>query len=163
MGSNVPVAEQPPEGLDAHHLGVWRHCLRTLKEQDTWSWELAPLLAEYVYALQGAKDARDGWGWLGKLEQHIERLADSADPDSVDWAALSRVTSRLDRIAGGIPVQWDRHTKRAAALADQLALTPRGRKAAGIGEHDDEEPVDPFDEIDGARDELAERRQKRAG
>ena len=158
----VPTAERPPEGLDAHHLGVWRHCLKTLREQGSWRWELAPLLAEYVYALMGAQDARDGWGWLGRLAEHIEQLADAADPNSVDWAALSRVTARLDRIAGGIPVQWDRHTKRAAALADQLALTPRGRKAAGIGESNDEESDDPFAAID-AHDELAERRAKKTG
>ncbi len=158
----VPTAEQPPEGLDAHHLGVWRHCLKVLKDQGSWDWELAPLLAEYVYALMGAKSARDGWEWLGKFEQHVERLADSSDPDSVDWTALSRVTARLDRIAGGMPVQWDRHTERAAALADQLALTARGRKAAGIGESDDEQPADPFAEIDAA-DELAERRGRADG
>ncbi len=159
----VPEAERPPHGLDAHHLGVWRHCLKVLQEQGTWRWELAPLLAEYVYALMGARDARDGWEWLGRFEQHIERLADSADPDSVDWAALSRVTARLDRIANGIPVQWDRHTKRAAALADQLALTPRGRKVAGVGEQRDEKRENPFDVLDAGRDELEEKRQEKRG
>jgi hypothetical protein len=35
--------------------------------------------------------------------------------------------------------KWDRATRRAGVLADQLALTPRGRKAAGIGEPDSDE------------------------
>jgi hypothetical protein len=90
--------------------------LKVLKEQGTWAWELAPLLAEYVHALQAA-----------------------------DWCR------RNDE-----PTQWDRHAKRAAALADQLALTPRGRKAVGVGDQDDSDaqPADPF----AAIDELAARR-----
>lgn len=43
-------------------------------------------------------------------------------------------------------------------LADQLCLTARGRKAAGIGEQSDDEPEDPFAAID-AHDELAEKRK----
>lgn len=144
----VPVAERPPEGLDAHHLGIWRHALKTLQAQSTWDWELAPLLAEYVHALQGARDARVGFEWLDRLE-------DIAAED-VEWAALRA-------IATGLPTQWDRHTKRAAALADQLALTPRGRKAAGIGEQDDDsKPEDPFAAID-AHDELDAKRRAKTG
>lgn len=109
------TAETPPEGLDAAHLGIWRHALKVLKEQGTWAWELAPLLGEYVHALQAA-----------------------------DWCR------RNDEATN-----WDRHTKRAAGLADQLALTPRGRKAVGCGE--DEQPTDPFARF-SPRDELAARR-----
>jgi len=135
----VPTAERPPKGLDAHHLGIWRHALKTLQAQESWAWELAPLLAEYVYALMAARDAREGFAWL-------ERLADRASED-VDFVMLAK-------IAGGLPVAWDRHAKRASALADQLALTPRGRKAVGIGEQSDQ-PADPF----SALDELARRRE----
>lgn len=119
----VPTAERPPKGLDAHHLGVWRHALKTLKALELWTWELAPLLGEYVHALQAADRAR---------------LADE-------------------------PTQWDRHAKRAAALADQLALTPRGRKAIALASDDPEDagPADPFAALD--TDELAPRRAKRAG
>ena len=44
----------------------------------------------------------------------------------------------------GRGTDWDRHAKRASAFADQLALTPRGRKAAGIGGNDDA-VADPFE------------------
>lgn len=60
---------------------------------------------------------------------------------------------------GGLPTQWDRHTKRAAALADQLVLTPRARKAYGlIDDSEDDKPSDPF----AGLDELAPRRKDRA-
>ena len=117
--AGTPTAETPPEGLDAHFLGVWRHALKVLKEQGTWAWELSPLLTEYVWALERA-----------------------------DWAR------RNDEAA-----QWDRNVKRAAALADQLVLTPRGRKAAGLGEGEDDGD-DPFGALD-AHDELAKRREAR--
>lgn len=58
----------------------------------------------------------------------------------------------------GEATQWDRHAKRAAALADQLVLTPRGRKAVGVGDQDDDaEDADPF----AGLDELAPRREAR--
>lgn len=53
--------------------------------------------------------------------------------------------------------QWDRHAKRASALADQLALTPRGRKAVGVGDTNADVAADPFDELD----EVSARRQAR--
>jgi hypothetical protein len=141
-----PVAERPPEGLDAHFLGVWRHALKTLQAQGTWKWEQAPLLAEYVYALKAAQDARVGFGWLERLEE-----------GATEWLDVKA----LERIAAGLPNQWDRHVKRAAALADQLALTDRGRKAVGIGgNEEDDAPADPFAALDG-RDELAKRRRAR--
>lgn len=101
-------------------MHVWDHALKVLKEQGTWAWELSPLLAEYVHALERA-----------------------------DWAR------RNDESA-----QWDRNVKRAAALADQLALTPRGRKAIGLFEGDDDGDQDPFAALD-AGDELAKRREAR--
>lgn len=116
-----PAAERCPEGLDSDHVHVWDHAIKTLKALELWSWELSPLLREYVRALQRA-----------------------------DWA------HRNDE-----PTEWDRHAKRAAALADQLALTPRGRKAVGVGDKDDEpEAADPFAALDQG-DELAKRRTAR--
>lgn len=142
--AGTPVAERPPKGLDAEHLGIWRHAVKVLKDQDSWSWELAPLLAEYVYALMAARDARVGFEWLHRLED----VADS----EIEWQILGR-------IAGGLPTAWDRHTKRAAALADQLALTPRGRKAVGVGEQEEtSKPADPF----AALDQVSEQRRRRA-
>lgn len=107
-----PTAERPPEGLDAYWLGVWRHALKTLKEQGSWAWEQRPLLDEYVVALIESKAARE----IGE------------------------------------DTRWDRHCKRASALADQLALTPRGRKAAGLRDGDDDEAkADPFADFDGLK------------
>ena len=134
-----PTAERAPAGLDAYWTHVWDHALTTLKEQGTWAWEQKPLLDEYVFALIGAKDARSGFKWLDALEQYAED-ADELPP--IAWTTLGK-------IAAGLPVQWDRHTKRAMALADQLALTERGRKAVGVGDQDTDEPADPFADLDG--------------
>lgn len=140
-----PTAERPPTGLTAYWLGVWRCALKTLQDQGTWAFEQRPLLDEYVYALVAAEQARIGFGWL-------EQLGDVAC-EPVDFVMLAK-------IAGGLPAQWNTHTKRAAALADQLMLTPRGRKAVGLGSSDDaEKPADPFAAIDAGRDELAPRRR----
>lgn len=136
----IPTAERPPEGLDAYWLGVWRHALKTLRDQGSWAWEQKPLLDEYVFALIGARDARKGFKWLDALERYAE---DADELPQIAW-------STLGKIAGGLPTQWDRHTKRAMALADQLALTDRGRKAAGIGDEDeDEAPKSTLDALDG--------------
>lgn len=139
-----PTAERPPEGLNAYWLGVWRHALKVLKERKTWAWEQRPLLDEYVYALIAAEDARKGLAWLDHLEETVAT-------DEIDWLVLRT-------IATGLPTQWDRHTKRAAALADQLALTPRGQKAVSAGGNDDaKQSKDPFGEFD----EVAEARERR--
>jgi hypothetical protein len=125
------TAERPPCGLDARWLGVWRHAIRTLKEQGTWKWEQQPLLAEYVYALRAADDARE------------------------DFQALLR-------IASGLPNVWDKHVRRASMLADQLALTDRGRKAIGILAAEEEPAESPFAGLDEAPpDEIGARRRAR--
>src|SRR3954447_958198 len=113
-----PTAERPPKGLNSYWTHVWNHALKVLKEQGTWAWELKPLLDEYVFALRGAEATRDGFKWLDALERYAD---DADDLPEIAWTVLRQV-------AGGLPTQWDRHTKRAATLADQLALTPRGRK-----------------------------------
>lgn len=114
--------------------------MKTLKEQGSWAWEQKPLLDEYVYALRGAEDARKGFKWLDALEVYAENAEDLPE---IAW-------SKLARIASGLPAQWDRHVKRASALADQLALSERGRKAVGIrgDDEDDGEPDDPFAGLD---------------
>lgn len=118
-----------------------------MKEQGTWAWELKPLLDEYVFALRAAEATRDGFAWLDALEQYAE-CAD--DLPEIAWSVLREIASSL-------PTQWDRHTKRAAALADQLALTPRGRKAINLGDTDAGQDDDPL----GLDDELAPRRASR--
>jgi hypothetical protein len=135
-----PVAERPPSGLNSYWTHVWNHALKVLKEQGTWAWELKPLLDEYVFALRGAEATRDGFAWLDHLNEAVAS-------DEVDWLVLRQ-------IAAGLPTQWDRHTKRAATLADQLALTPRGRKAAGLVDSDSEDKPSAKSVID----ELAARR-----
>jgi hypothetical protein len=141
------TAERPPCGLDARWLGVWRHAIRTLKEQGTWKWEQQPLLAEYVYALRAADDAREGFRWLDALEDR------AGEPP--DFQALLR-------IASGLPNVWDKHVRRASMLADQLALTDRGRKAIGILAAEEEPAESPFAGLDEAPpDEIGARRRAR--
>jgi hypothetical protein len=136
-----PTAERPPQGLNAYWLGVWRHALKVLKEQDTWRWEQKPLLDEYVFALKGAEDARKGFKWLDKLEVYA---ADAAELPEIAW-------STLGRIASGLPVQWDRHTKRAAALCDLLKLTPEQQSKLEPAE--DDKPEDDWSSIYGDSDQ----------
>lgn len=115
----IPTAETPPDGLNAYWLGVWRHCLKVMKAQGSWAWELRPLLDEYVYALIRAEVAR----------------------------------------ANDEELPWHRAAQRASALADQLVLTARARKALNIGDSSgDEGAGDPFSELD----ELAPRRHARS-
>jgi hypothetical protein len=137
-----PTAERPPSGLDSYWTHVWQHALKVLKEQGTWAWELKPLLDEYVFALKGAADARDGFAWLDHLEESVAS-------EEIDWIVLRQ-------IASGLPVQWDRHTKRAASLADALVLTPAARKRHGISNDDAAQPKL------SAIDELAARRARGA-
>jgi hypothetical protein len=135
----VPTAESPPRGLNAYWLGVWRHALKQLKGQESWAREQKPLLDEYVYALRAAEDARKGFEWLDALEAYAD---DNDDLPDIAWTVLRQ-------IAGGLPSQWDKHTKRAMALADQLALTDRGRKAAGVRDDNDaEEPTSTLEKLD---------------
>lgn len=146
-----PTAERPPSGLNSYWNHVWNRALDVMKDQGSWAWELKPLLDEYVYALRAAEATRDGFAWLAALERYAE---DADDLPEIAWTTLGQ-------IAGGLPTQWDRHTKRASALADQLALTPRGRKAVRVGDSDDK-PSDPFSALDAGRDELSSRRANRA-
>jgi hypothetical protein len=145
--ASVPVAERPPKGLDAIHLGIWRHAFKALKAQGRWKWEMAPLLAEYVFALQAARDAREGFKWLDALEQYAENADDLPD---IAW-------TKLGQIAGGLPTQWDRHAKRAAALAGQLGLVTPAAAAASPATQAPR-PADPFANLGKSRDELAARR-----
>lgn len=63
-----------------------------------------------------------------------------------------------DAREAGEDVKWDRHAKRAAALADQLVLTPAARRRLGVGA----KGKDPFDGF-ASLDELAPRRKSRRG
>lgn len=123
-----------------------------LKEQGSWAWEQKPLLDEYVFALRAADQARLGFKWLDALEAYAD--SDAAELELPDWRALAQVV-------GSLPAMWDRHSKRASALADQLLLTPTARKKAGVkvdGGKDDEKPQDPFAGLD---DEVGAKRKAR--
>lgn len=116
---------------------------------------------------------RAGGGAPGGLNadwSSVWRLAHKALVDQGSW--FPELRPLLDEYAfalqeaecarlQGEAVQWDRHAKRAAGLADQLALTPRGRKAVGVGDQGDTtEAADPFAALD-AGDELSKRREAR--
>lgn len=58
------------------------------------------------------------------------------------------------------PARWDKHAKRASLLADQLALTGRGRRQIKLKVKEGQDgDADPFEALD-AEDELARRRAK---
>jgi hypothetical protein len=138
-----PTAERPPSGLSSYWTHVWDHALSVLKEQGTWAWEQKPLLDEYVHALRGAEQAREGFAWLEHLEEAVAS-------EEIDWIVLRQ-------IAGALPTQWDRHTKRAAALADVLLLTPLAQKKHGLGSND------VAASAPSVFDELADRRRSASG
>jgi hypothetical protein len=71
------------------------------------------------------------------------------DLPEISWTVLRQ-------IAGGMPSQWDRHTKRAAALADALLLTPTSRRLNRVGKDDDDKPALSI------VDQLAAKRAERA-
>lgn len=95
-------------------------------------------LGVWRHALKTMK-GQGSWDWELRplLDEYVFALIEAADAREI-----------------GAETRWDRAAKRASALADQLALTPRGRKAAAIGDSD-EAPADPFAELD----ELATRRR----
>ncbi len=74
--------------------------------------------------------------WLGYWRVTIKQLKEqgtwkvSQRPllDSYVFALRGAERARL----AGEAVAWDRHAKRASFLADLLAITPRGRRAAGL-------------------------------
>jgi hypothetical protein len=118
---------------------VWDHALGVMKEQGTWAWELKPLLDEYVFALRAAEATRDGFGWLDALERYAENADELPE---IAWSVLREV-------AGSLPTQWDRHTKRAAGLADKLVLTPEAKRRHGVYDEADEVDEEGFDALDG--------------
>lgn len=148
----VPTAETPPPGLDAYWLGTWRHVLKVLKEQKTWAWEQKPLVDEYVFALKAAEDARRGFDWLDSLERYAK---DADDLPEIAWTVLRQ-------IATGLPAMWDKHSKRASALADQLALTPRGRKPLKLKISEEGEGGESKDPFAGLDDEVGAKREAKA-
>jgi hypothetical protein len=149
--AGVPSIEKCPEGLSTAWSGVWRQARDEMKDLDTFSASMRPLLDEYVYALKAAQDARVGFRWLDALEEY----ADDADElPEIAWSVLRR-------IAEGLPAMWDRHTKRAMELAGTLGLTPKAQKALSVKlkEGGDAEPDNPF----AGLDEVAQKRQAKAG
>lgn len=113
------TAERPPS-LPPPWLAVWRHALKRMQADGTWSPATRPLLDMYVTALMQAEEAREK-GYAGS---------------------------------------WDRAARRASMLADQLALTPRGRKAAGVRPAREADPFERFAAIDDLGVRRAGRRPK---
>jgi hypothetical protein len=77
----------------------------------------------------------------------------------VDEYIFALVHARIARLEGEMKT-WGNLATRASALADQLALTPRGRKAVGIKleeAKDAKQDQDPFAELD----ELERKRQSK--
>lgn len=98
--------------------------------------------------------------WFGLWRQALKAMKDQGTwcPEHRPLLDLYVRALRLADVAAddGRETDHDRHAKRAASLADQLALTPRGRKAAGLGDNTDE-VEDQFARF-APQDELAARR-----
>jgi hypothetical protein len=74
--------------------------------------------------------------WLGYWRVTLRQLKEQdtwkvSQRPLLDSYVLALQGAEQARLAGE-SVVWDRHTKRASHLADLLAITPRGRKAAGL-------------------------------
>lgn len=149
----VASIEKCPAGLDPKWSATWRLTRDELKEAGTFSASMRPLLDEFVFALKGAEDARIGFGWLDALE--IYASENESEMEIPDWRALAQ-------ISGSLPTQWDKHAKRASALADQLGLSPKAQRSLGKkleGGKDGKQDTDPFSGLD---DEVSAKRQAKA-
>ncbi|GAC1406101.1 MAG: hypothetical protein NVSMB60_25780 [Mycobacterium sp.] len=112
-----------------------------------------------VPAAERPPEGLDAW-WLGVWRGALKALKEQGSwawqqrplLDEYVFALIAAQSARDDEDAG----VWDRHVRRASVLADQLALTPRGRKAVGVGEESDGNG-DPLQALD---DELAKRRAR---
>jgi hypothetical protein len=121
MGSNIPTAETMPEGLDAYFAGVWRHALKAMKAQKTWTWEQRPLLDEYVFALIHAKEARLE-GETKPWDTHSKRASVLADQLALTPRGLKAVKAKeindadddADPFAGLDELQAKRKTRASA-------------------------------------------------
>lgn len=111
-------------------------------------------------AVAGAERPPEGLSqpWYGFWQQALKAMKDQKSWSPEQRPVLDLYVKALEMAywaeQDGRGADHDRHAKRAAALADQLALSPRGRRAVGLGGKD-EEP-DAFARFEG--DELAKRR-----
>lgn len=150
----VPSIEKCPSGLDPKWSATWRLTRDELKEAGTFSASMRPLLDEFVYALKAAEEARVGFKWLDSLERYAEDASED-DLPAIAWTVL-------ERIATGLPNVWDKHAKRASALADQLGLSPKAQRSLGKkleGGKDGKQDADPFSGLD---DEVGAKRKAKA-
>jgi hypothetical protein len=90
--------------------------------------------------------------WLGLWRASLRAMKEQGTWTVAQRPLLDLYISALEaasdaRIAGRSTV-WDREARKALILAGQLALTPRGRKAAGAHAREPEQPS-PFDALDG--------------
>ena len=142
----VPSIEKCPKGLGPQWSAIWRLTRDELKDAGTFTASMRPLLDEFVFALKAAEEARVGFKWLDSLEQYAEEAEELPE---IAWTVLRQ-------IATGLPVVWDKHAKRASALADLLGLSPKAARALGknVEGPDANKDADPFaglDELDKKR------------
>lgn len=74
--------------------------------------------------------------WLGYWRATLKALRDQdtwkvAQRPLLDSYVFALQGAEKARLADE-PIVWDKHTRRASHFADLLAITPRGRKAAGL-------------------------------
>jgi len=107
--------------------------------------------------------------WLGYWRATLKALQEQgtwkvAQRPLLDMYVFSLQGAEEARLADDA-ANWDRHSKRASHLADLLALTPRGRQAAGLRAAKPTQEATPFDQLDRleAPTSLDEARRARRG
>lgn len=101
--------------------------------------------------------------WLATWEQALSTMKDQGTWHPVQRPALDEYVFALAAAEAarraGEDSQWDRHTRRARALARDLVLTPEAQRLHGIhGERRSESPFAGFAPPD---DEIAAQRAKK--
>jgi hypothetical protein len=123
-----PKIEAPPADLDAEGRTAWEMALRRMKADGAWDLAMVPLLAEYAYALQGARQAREK-GFHTAWDRHTRRAMAFADdlgltPRSrhrLGVADARRETSPFDELADADGAVVDLASRRRAVNPDGRA------------------------------------------
>jgi phage terminase small subunit len=156
--ARIPNIEKPP-GIKEPYLGMWRLALADLKDSGLWRGTVRPLLCEYIDCYRLAHEHRAiAETAVQTIHHRANKAAGEEAWDEVLPAGVRRSTeSNLDSLHPGF-ASADREMKRAIALANELGLTPKARKALAVEAA--EAPSEPS--VIGRLDELAQARRRRS-
>ena len=105
--------------------------------------------------------------WLGIWRATLKQLQEQdtwqvAQRPLLDEYVLALRAAANARTSAESAVAWDKHSKRALALADALGLTPKAQKALRAkSKEDGSGEQSPFEDLDGDVVPLAPRRRQR--